>query len=70
MTNYELYRRSTARHPSPDAFRTLLLILATVVIGLIISAAVPDSVTAELKAPQAYDLPNWHGNVAAQGVSR
>ena len=70
MPNFDLYRISTERHPGGDALRTLLLILATVLVGVTITASVPDDVWAELSARQAHDLPNWHGNVAAYGSNQ
>jgi hypothetical protein len=64
MTNHELYRIAPPRHASTDALRTLVLILATVLIGVAVTASVPDQVWTEL-SPQADTTPDWHGNVAS-----
>jgi hypothetical protein len=64
MTNHELYRIAPPRHPTADALRTLILILATVLVGVAVTASVPDQVWAEL-SQQGETTPDWHGNVAS-----
>ena len=66
MTDQELYGLPSTRHATGDSLRTLVLILATVLVGLAVVAAVPDRVWTELEAQQSNALPDWHGNVAAQ----
>lgn len=65
MTDQHLHGVPVARPATGDAVRTLALILATVVIGTVILASVPDAVWSDLSAHQSADLPDWHGNVAA-----
>ena len=67
MTSYDFHRITTRRRSGGDALRALLLILGTVLVGLAISASVPDGVGEELAAQRASGLPVWHGNVAAHG---
>lgn len=66
MTNYDLYRISTRRHPVGDPLRALLLILATVLAGIVFTAAVPDDVKRELSAQSEAGM--WHGNVASYRI--
>lgn len=65
MTHQELYRIAAPRHPGSDALRTLALILATVLVGLAVTAAVPDQVWSALTAAQDDAVTDWHGNVSA-----
>jgi hypothetical protein len=65
MTNQELYRLAHRRHPTSDALRTLVLILATVLVAIAVTAVVPDEVWADLSAHQTHSMPDWHGNVAS-----
>lgn len=67
MTDQYLYRVPAARHATRDALRTLVLILATAVVGLAVVASVPDEIWTDLSAQQSADIPDWHGNVASQG---
>jgi hypothetical protein len=66
MTNQEIYRIAPPLHPGADALRTLVLILATVLVGIAVTAAVPDEVWTELSTQDA-TIPDWHGNVSVQG---
>jgi hypothetical protein len=68
MTDQQLYRIPSTRHATGDALRTLVLILATVLIGLAVVAIVPDEVWTELGAEQSDALPDWHGNVASARI--
>ena len=67
MTNYDLYRSGARRRSGSDSLRTLLLILATVLVGLVIFASIPQDTADELASQRASGLPVWHGNVAAHG---
>lgn len=66
VTHHELYQITPTQHPTTDALRTLVLILATVLVGLVVAASVPEQVWAELSAQQALGVPDWHGNVSTQ----
>ena len=66
MTHQDLHRVPWTRNTTADSLRTVLLILATVLVGLAVVAAVPDKVWTELEAQQSDPLPDWHGNVASE----
>lgn len=65
MTNQELYRVAPVSQPTADSLRTIILILATVLVGFAVTATVPDQVWSDLSAVQHDSVPDWHGNVAA-----
>lgn len=68
MTEQELYRVPPTLHPTGDALRTLALIFSTVLLGLVVTTAVPDSSWAELTSPAGNAQADWHGNVEASAA--